>query len=158
MKWFLFAVGFLVAAVVAVITMWEVAWAAMMLGLASLPIAAGIAILRYRLYEIDRLVSRTIAYAVVTGGLIVVYLVVNLGLTTAFSSLASGNSAVVAASTLVVAAVFAPLRRRVQSSSITVSIARAMTASGPWTRSRNDCETRWTYQRSQPTSRSPSGL
>ena len=72
-----------------------------LLSLIAMPVAIGIAVLRYRLYEIDRLVSRTIAYAVVTGGLIVVYLVVNLGLTTAFSSLASGNSAVVAASTLV---------------------------------------------------------
>ncbi len=83
--------------------------------LIAMPIAIGIAILRYRLYEIDRLVSRTIAYAVVTGGLILVYLAINLGLTTVFSSLASGNSAVVAASTLVVAALFTPLRRRVQS-------------------------------------------
>ena len=79
-----------------------------------LPAAAAIAILRYRLYDLDRLVSRTIAYAVVTGGLILVYLAINLGLTTAFSSLASGNSVVVAASTLAVAALFTPLRRRVQ--------------------------------------------
>ena len=78
------------------------------------PVATAIAILRYRLYEIDRLVSRTIAYAAVTGGLIVVYLVVNLGLTTAFSSITSGDSVAVAASTLVVAALFTPLRRRVQ--------------------------------------------
>jgi hypothetical protein len=79
-----------------------------------LPAAAAIAILRYRLYDLDRLVSRTIAYAVVTGGLVLVYLAINLGLTTAFSSLASGNSVVVAASTLAVAALFTPLRRRVQ--------------------------------------------
>ena len=79
-----------------------------------LPAAAAIAILRYRLYDLDRLVSRTIAYAVVTGGLILVYLAINLGLTTVFSSLASGNSVVVAASTLAVAALFTPLRRRVQ--------------------------------------------
>ncbi len=79
-----------------------------------LPVAAAIAILRYRLYEIDRLVSRTIAYAVVTGGLLAVYLVVNVGLTTVFSSMASGNSFAVAASTLVVAALFTPVRRRVQ--------------------------------------------
>lgn len=84
-------------------------------GLIALPVAIGIAILRYRLYEIDRLISRTIAYAAVTGGLVIVYLLVNLGLTTVFSSLTRGDSVAVAASTLVVAALFTPARRRVQS-------------------------------------------
>ena len=56
----------------------------------------------------------TIAYALVTGGLILVYLGINLALTTVFSSLASGNPAIVAASTLAVATLFTPLRRRVQ--------------------------------------------
>jgi hypothetical protein len=78
------------------------------------PIAIGIAILRYRLYEIDRLVSRSIAYAIVTGGLIVVYLIVNLVLTSVLSSVEGNDSVAVAASTLVVAALFTPLRRRVQ--------------------------------------------
>jgi hypothetical protein len=78
------------------------------------PLATAIAILRYRLYDLDRLVSRTIAYAAVTGGLIVVYLAVNLGLTAVLQSYTSGNSVAVAASTLVVAALFAPLRRRIQ--------------------------------------------
>jgi hypothetical protein len=115
LKWFLFAVGFLVAAVAATaVTQLEVAWVAVMLGLASLPVAAGIAILRYRLYDIDRLVSRTIAYAAVTGGLVAVYLVANLALSAAFSALSSGNSVAVAASTLIVAALFTPVRRRVQ--------------------------------------------
>ena len=89
-------------------------WIMFLVSIALTPVAIGIAILRYRLYEIDRLVSRTIAYAVVTGGLIVVYLVVNLALTAVFESFTSGNSIVVAASTLVVAALFTPLRRRVQ--------------------------------------------
>ena len=79
-----------------------------------IPLATGVAILRYRLYDLDRLVSRTIAYAVVTGGLILMYLAINLGLTTMFSSLATGNSVAVAASTLAAAALFTPLRRRVQ--------------------------------------------
>ena len=78
------------------------------------PVAIGIAILRYRLYEIDRLVSRTIAYAIVTGGLVVVYLVVNLALTTVLGSLVRVDTVAVAASTLVVAALFTPVRRRVQ--------------------------------------------
>jgi len=77
-------------------------------------LAIGVAILRYRLYDIDRVVSRTIAYAVVTAALLIVYLVVNLGLTTILSSVATSNSVAVAASTLVVAALFTPARRRVQ--------------------------------------------
>jgi hypothetical protein len=89
-------------------------WIMFLVGLALIPVAIGVAILRYRLYEIDRLVSRTIAYAVVTGGLLVVYLAVNLALTTVFESFTNGNSVAVAASTLVVAALFTPLRRRVQ--------------------------------------------
>ena len=66
------------------------------------------------MFEIDRLVSRTIAYALVTGGLVLVFVVLNLGLTTAFSSLTNRNTVAVAASTLVVAALFTPLRRGVQ--------------------------------------------
>jgi len=80
-----------------------------------LPAAAAVAILRYRLYDLDRLVSRTITYAIVTGGLILVYLAISLALTAVFESFTSGNSVVVAASTLVVAALFTPVRRRVQS-------------------------------------------
>ena len=77
-------------------------------------LAIGVAILRYRLYDIDRVVSRTIAYAVVTAGLLIVYLGVNLGLSTILSSVAGSGSVAVAASTLVVAALFTPVRRRVQ--------------------------------------------
>jgi hypothetical protein len=77
-------------------------------------LAIGAAILRYRLYDIDRVVSRTIAYAVVTAGLLIVYLAVNLGLSTILSSVAGSGAVAVAASTLVVAALFTPVRRRVQ--------------------------------------------
>ena len=115
LKWFIFAGTFLIFAVIlAVATQSDLAWYAIMFGLASLPVAAGIAILRYRLYDIDRLVSRTIAYALVTGALVAVYLMVNLGLTTALSTVARTNSVAVATSTLVVAALFTPLRRRIQ--------------------------------------------
>jgi len=115
LRWFGYAVlGMLVAVVIGITVPWDSAWILVFSGLGLLPLATGIAILRYRLYDLDRLVSRTIAYAVVTGGLILIYLAINLGLTTVFSSLASGNSAVVAASTLAVAALFTPLRSRVQ--------------------------------------------
>ena len=115
LKWFLFAVLVFVSAfLVAVITESNGAWYLVLLGLASLPVAAAVAILRYRLYDIDRLVSRTIAYTAVTGTLILVYLLFNLGLTSILSSLTGGDSVAVAASTLAVAALFTPIRRRVQ--------------------------------------------
>jgi hypothetical protein len=78
------------------------------------PIAVGIAILRYRLYEIDRIISRTIAYGVVTVFLFVVFASVNLGLQAALGDLSENSPIVVALSTLSVAALFQPLRRRVQ--------------------------------------------
>jgi hypothetical protein len=93
---------------------WDLFWILFLMGLALMPVAIGIAILRYRLYEIDRLVSRSISYALVTGGLVAVYLAINLVLSTVSSSVTGGDAMVVAASTLVVAALFTPLRRRVQ--------------------------------------------
>ncbi len=80
-------------------------------GLAALPVSMGVAILRYRLYEIDRIISRTLAYAVVTGLLIAAYAGLVL-LATRVLSLSS--SVAVASSTLAAAAAFSPLRRRVQ--------------------------------------------
>lgn len=80
--------------------------------IALIPIAMGIAVLRYRLYDIDRLVSRTLTYATVTTGLAVLYAV---GVTALGRVGPAGNGLSVAATTLVVAALFQPLRRRVQS-------------------------------------------
>ena len=79
-----------------------------------IPIAIGIAILRYRLYDIDRIISRTVSYGAVTGILAVVFVGTVLVSQTVLASFFSGNSVAVAASTLVVAALFQPLRRRVQ--------------------------------------------
>ncbi|MEO9173974.1 MAG: hypothetical protein ABI317_00570 [Gaiellales bacterium] len=80
-------------------------------GIAALPISIGVAILRYRLYEIDRLISRTLAYAIVTGILV--------GLYFGFVSLTAdalpiSSPVAVAAATLAAAALFNPLRIRVQ--------------------------------------------
>ena len=81
------------------------------LGLAALPIGMGIGILKYRLYDVDRLISRTLSYAIVTGLLIGVY----VGLVTlATKVLPFSSPLAVAASTLVAVALFNPLRRRVQ--------------------------------------------
>jgi hypothetical protein len=79
-----------------------------------LPAAAAIAILRYRLYDLDRLVSRTIAYATVTGVLVVIFAGAVLLFQAVLAPLTGGNAVAVAASTLAAAALFQPLRRRVQ--------------------------------------------
>ena len=76
-----------------------------------LPAAIGIAVLRYRLYDIDRIISRTVAYAIVTGLLIGVY----AGLVLLATHLLRFHTPVaVAAATLAAAALFNPVRRRVQ--------------------------------------------
>ena len=79
-----------------------------------IPIAVGVAILRYRLYDIDRIVSRTVSYGALTGILALVFLVTILVTQTLLASFFRGSSIAVAVSTLVVAALFQPLRRRVQ--------------------------------------------
>jgi hypothetical protein len=79
-----------------------------------IPIAVGVAILRYRLYDIDRIVSRTVSYGAVTGILALVFLGTILVTQTVLASFFRGGSVAVAVSTLVVAALFQPLRRRVQ--------------------------------------------
>jgi hypothetical protein len=80
------------------------------LGLA-LPASMGVAIFKYRLYDIDRIISRTLAYAIVTGLLVGVY----AGLVLLATQVLKFHSTVaVAAATLAAAALFSPVRRRVQ--------------------------------------------
>lgn len=80
-------------------------------GMALVPITIGIAITRYRLYEIDRIMSRTVSYTV----LVVVLFAVFSGTVTALTSVLSPDSDLVtAAATLLVAGLFNPIRRRVQ--------------------------------------------
>ena len=81
------------------------------LTIVALPISIGVAILRYRLYEIDRLVSRTLSYAILTGLLVGVYFSV---VTLATRALPLSSPVAVAASTLAAAALFSPLRNRIQ--------------------------------------------
>ena len=81
------------------------------LAIVALPISIGVGILRYRLYEIDRLVSRTLSYAILTAMLVGVYLGV---VTLATRALPLSSPIAVAASTLAAAALFNPLRRRTQ--------------------------------------------
>jgi len=89
----------------------NVAFASLSLGVALLPLATGAAILRYRLYDLDRIVSRTLAYGLLTlllgGGYALVVLALG-------QLLGQDSSLVVAVATLAVAALFQPARRRVQ--------------------------------------------
>jgi hypothetical protein len=79
-----------------------------------LPAAVGIAVLRYRLFEIDRIVSRTVSYGLLTAALIGLYLLVVALLQPLLEPLTGSSSLAVAVSTLAVAAAFNPARRRLQ--------------------------------------------
>jgi hypothetical protein len=83
-------------------------------GFVLLPVAVAIAMLRYRLYDIDRIVSRTVSYGLLTAGLIGLYLLVVALLRPLLEPLTGSSALAVAASTLAVAAAFNPARTRLQ--------------------------------------------
>jgi hypothetical protein len=90
---------------------WAIVVGVATVGLTALPVSLGIAVLKYRLYDIDRLISRTITYALVSAGLVAVF----LGLVVLTTRVLPFSSPVgVAASTLAAAALFNPLRVRIQ--------------------------------------------
>ena len=117
-KWVVYAAS--VAAAGFVITFMELGWVSdvgFWLGLAGsagVPIAAGLAILRYRLYEIDRLINRTLVYGLLSATLAGVYVGSVLLLQLALEGVTSDSSLAVAISTLAVAAAFRPARGRIQ--------------------------------------------
>jgi hypothetical protein len=116
LKWFTYGAALILVALLSggVWSRFAPEWASgvpFLTGLLSLPVTIGIAILRYRLYEIDRIINRTLVYGLRTAVLAGVY----VGLAVGVGSLAgSDNSLVIAGSTLVVAALFRPARRRIQ--------------------------------------------
>jgi hypothetical protein len=122
LKWLIAAIAFAAIAWMVVIVgamtgssvVTGIGWEAALLSFTGIPIAIGIAVLRYRLYEIDRIIGRTIAWAVVTGVLVSVFAGVVVALQAALIGFTQGETLAVAVSTLVAAALFQPLRRRVQ--------------------------------------------
>jgi hypothetical protein len=90
------------------------AWLPALIAYPSVPAAVAVAVLRYRLYEIDRIISRTISWAMVSAGLIGAFVAAVLALQALLSGLTQGATLAVAASTLLAFALFQPLRRRVQ--------------------------------------------
>lgn len=79
-----------------------------------IPVAVGVAILRHRLYDIDRVLNRTVVYAVLTVVLGVAYVLAVTAMRVLTGSLTGDSAVAVAASTLAVAAMFQPARRRIQ--------------------------------------------
>ena len=114
-KWFVAATVFAVVIAVLAFQTEQFGVILLMLALVAQPVAIGIAVLRYRLYAIDRIVSRTIAYVLITAVLVILYASVVLALRTAVGGLIGDGSAEVVISTLVVASLFQPVRSRIQS-------------------------------------------
>jgi hypothetical protein len=79
-----------------------------------IPISAGIAMLRYRLYDIDVLINRTLIYGMLTAVLALAYVISILIFQYLLSSFTSGSQLPIVGSTLVIAVLFQPLRRRIQ--------------------------------------------
>jgi hypothetical protein len=93
----------------------RVGYALVLIGLAGIPIAMGIAVTRYRLYEIDLIINRTLVYGSLTAMLVALYFVGIVLLQRVFVLLTGEQSTLaVVASTLLIAALFTPLRRRIQ--------------------------------------------
>ncbi len=118
LKWFA-AAGVVEIALIVASTLEILPWLQLNTALAIavsplLPVAATIAILRYRLYEIDRIVSRTIGYLLVSGLLAAMFALLVVTLQGLLAPFTESNGLAVAGSTLAVAALFQPARRRIQ--------------------------------------------
>jgi hypothetical protein len=115
MKWFLYAAALLLLAPVEGLLpeiFSNVLFGVVLIGM---PTAIGIAVLRYRLYDIDLVINRTLVYGSLTVTLVLFYLGGVVSLQYAFRALTGqGSQIAVVASTLAIAALFSPLRRRVQ--------------------------------------------
>jgi len=121
MKWFVFAALLMVVAAVVGFTLEEVfgggdtPWLPFyFLLFFALPASIGIAILRHRLYDIDRIINRTLTYGLLTAVLAGVYAGLVVGLQSLLQPLNGGSDLALAVTTLIVAALFLPAQRRVQ--------------------------------------------
>jgi hypothetical protein len=116
LKWFAYAGVLIVSALfVPLLLPGNVSSLLQLFVMPALPVAAGVAILRHRLYDIDLVINRTLVYGSLTAMLALVYFGSVATLQYAFRAFTEGDSQlVIVASTLAIAALFNPLRRRVQ--------------------------------------------
>ena len=119
LKWFLYAASTSLALLIVALlgpkgVVADLAWASGVAALGLVPAAVGVAILRYRLYEIDVLINRTLVYGATSAGLIVTYAVSVILLGSALRPLTGSGDLAIAGSTLLVVALFQPLRSRVR--------------------------------------------
>lgn len=123
LRWLMTAVAFVVIAVIVGTIGFGLVgeqvggpvWIPAVIAFPTVPIAAGVAVIRYRLFEIDRIVSRMIGWALVTGTVAGVFAVGLVALQSVLVGFTQGQTLAVAASTLAAFALFQPVRRRVQS-------------------------------------------
>jgi hypothetical protein len=115
MKWFVYAAALLLLIPVGDLLPDIFTNLVFSLPLMALPTAIGIGVLRYRLYDIDLVINRTLVYGPLTAMLVLVYLGAVVSLQYAFRALTGqGSQIAIVASTLAIAALFNPLRKRVQ--------------------------------------------
>jgi len=119
LKWLVYATSVVVIggldAVLFPLPLGDVFWLVMLIGFAGMPVAMGIAILRYRLYDIDVVINRTLVYGFLSVLLAATYYGSVAVLQGVFRALTGGQSTLaIVASTLAIAALFVPLRRRIQ--------------------------------------------
>ena len=121
-RWLIAALGLVVIAtsVWAIATLglampwFGLAFVPVLIAYPAVPVAIAVAVLRYRLYEIDRVVSRSLSWAIVTALLVAVFAALVVGLQAALAGVTQGQTLAVAASTLIAFALFQPVRQRVQ--------------------------------------------
>ena len=114
LKWFGFGAALVAVSILLAPLLGDAAWLEV-IAISIMPVVIGVAILRWHLYDIDRIVSRSLGYAVLTLLLIGIYLLAVTTLTALTAPVTRNSPVAVAAATLLAAAAFQPARRRIQS-------------------------------------------